>query len=223
MDRRIHSWRTVSVVAAAVALAGAVSYCGSAAAEPIAPAGCATPDLWTVPTRPAESLTMIVAYSFGYRSPADPSSGDHEPGPVNEALADAVVVARGARDIPVFAQSEIAAVLRSRYAMHDVISIDGDTNPDGSPIYLSTEGVAAKVAALRGSARDTDIAGVVAFRDHLWRATRTTSAAGFTAGAPADVPMPDRYDPWSAQPWTTGPERYLPVDYAGRLKFLMCR
>lgn len=211
--------RAVSVVAAAVALVGGVS--STAAAAPDV-AGCALPDLSTVPTRPADALTLIVAYSFGYREPADPSRTEHEPGPVNEALAEAVVAARGARDIPVFAQSEIASVLRSRYAMDDVISIDGDVRPDGSPIYLSTEGVATKVAESRGSARDSDVAGVVAFQDHLWRATQTTAAAGFVAAAPDGVAMPDRYDPESAQPWTTGPERYLPVDYAGRLKFLNC-
>ncbi|MFC9432239.1 hypothetical protein [Nocardia sp. NPDC057030] len=209
----------VAVSLAAVALAGALPWCGIAAAEPIPSAPA---DVWTVPTEPADALTFVVAYSFGYRvAPgADPQRAEHEPGPVNEQLAAAVVAARGDRDVPVYAQSEIATVLRSRYGMRDVISIDGEVNPDGTPIYLSTEGVAAKVAALRGNAIATDVAGVVAFRDHLWRATRTTSAAGFVAVAPAGVPMPDRYDPQSAQPWTTGPERYLPVDYAARVKLL---
>ncbi|WP_228814325.1 hypothetical protein [Nocardia otitidiscaviarum] len=177
------------------------------------------PDLWTVPTAAADSATIIIAFSFGNRLPAgvDATREVGAPGPVNEELAAAVVATRGDRGIPVYAQTEIAEVLRSRYHMTDVISIDPDRAADGTLVYLSTDGVAAKVAALRGGSVRSDAAAVVAFRDHQWRATRTTAQHGFHAFAPAGVAMPETYDPESGQPWTRSALAYLPTDFLGRL------
>ncbi|WP_460729316.1 hypothetical protein [Nocardia heshunensis] len=219
----------VTVVCAA--LLGAASGLGSVASA--APGGSSAPggapvseqaplDLWTVPMAPAESATLIVAYSFGNRIPAgvDPARTVGEPGPVNEALAAAVVAVRGDRAVPVYAQTEIAEVLKQRYGMADVISIDPDRAADGTLVYLSTDGVAAQVAALRGDSVATDAAAVVAFHDHQWRATQTTAKHGFRAFAPEGVDMPDQYDPQSGQTWTTSPLLYLPTDYLGRLALL---
>ncbi|WP_327144078.1 hypothetical protein [Nocardia sp. NBC_01327] len=205
--------------AAAVAVLGSVAWLVPVTASAAPPAAV---DLWTVPTAPAGTATLIVAYSFGNRLPAgvDSTRTIGDPGPVNEALAAAVVAARGDRDIPVYAQTEIAEVLKSRYGMTDVVAIDPDRAADGTLVYLSTDGVAAKVAQLRGTAVATDTAAVVAFRDHLWRATRTTAKRGFDAFAPAGVAMPDQYDPQSGQLWTTSPILYLPTDFAGRLALL---
>ncbi|MFJ4651399.1 hypothetical protein ACIP5Y_09005 [Nocardia sp. NPDC088792] len=223
------SSRRRTAVAVAIAAAGslvtfgALYAAGAAGADPAAAvAGQAPLDLWTVPAAPADSATLIVAYSFGNRIPAgvDSARTIGEPGPVNEELAAAVVAARGNRDVPVYAQTEIAEVLRSRYGLTDVISIDPDRAADGTLIYLSTDGVAAKVAELRGDSVATDHAAVVAFHDHQWRATRTTAKHGFDAFAPAGVPMPDQYDPQSGQPWTRSALVYLPTDFAGRLALL---
>ncbi|MET9487603.1 hypothetical protein [Nocardia sp. NPDC006630] len=205
--------------AAAVAVLGPVAWLVPVTASAAPPAAV---DLWTVPTAPADTATLIVAYSFGNRLPAgaDSTRTIGEPGPVNEALAAAVVAARGDRGIPVYAQTEIAEVLKSRYGMTDVVAIDPDRAADGTLVYLSTDGVAAKVAQLRGTAVATDMAAVVAFQDHLWRATRTTAERGFDAFAPAGVAMPDQYDPQSGQLWTTSPILYLPTDFAGRLALL---
>ncbi|WP_051178138.1 hypothetical protein [Nocardia concava] len=223
----VHAIRA-ALTAVCAALFGVISGLGSvASAGPPAPAAPvvsdpAPLDIWTVPTAPAESATLIVAYSFGNRIPAgvDPARTVGEPGPVNEALAAAVVAARGDRNIPVYAQTEIAEVLTSRYAMRDVVSIDPERNPDGTLVYLSTDGVAAQIAALRGAAVATDGAAVVAFKDHQWRATKTTAKHGFRAFAPEGVAMPDQYDPQSGQTWTTSPLLYLPTDLLGRLALL---
>ncbi|MEV0245064.1 hypothetical protein AB0H76_00595 [Nocardia sp. NPDC050712] len=178
--------------------------------------------LWEVPAAAPDSFSLIIAYAFGNRIPAgaDPARTIGAPGPVNEALAEAVVRARGDRQIPVYAQIEIAEVLTAKYGMTGVVSIDPRRNPDGTLVYLSTLGVAEQVASLRGAAAETDRAGVVAFGDHLWRATYSTTVRGFAAYAPAGIPMPDRYDPESGQAWTTGPEKYLPVDLLGRAQLL---
>ncbi|MEV6064971.1 hypothetical protein AB0L82_00320 [Nocardia sp. NPDC052001] len=210
--------RTAAAVAT-MAVLGSAAWLLPAAAHAAPPAAV---DLWTVPTAPADSATLIVAYSFGNRlAPGTDSTRTiGEPGPVNEALAAAVVAARGDRAVPVYAQTEIAQVLRDRYGLTDVISIDPDRAADGTLVYLSTDGVAAKVAELRGGAAASDAAAVVAFQDHLWRATRTTAKRGFHAFAPAGVAMPAQYDPQSGQPWTTSPLLYLPTDFAGRLALL---
>ncbi|MEU0538823.1 hypothetical protein ABZ319_03070 [Nocardia sp. NPDC005978] len=210
------TWKLVPLVAAALLGSAAVATAGPAAPPP------AVADLWTVPAAPAESATLIVAYSFGNRVPAgvDPARTVGEPGPVNTELAAAVVAARGDRRIPVYAQTEIAEVLRSAYGMTDVVAIDPDRAADGTLVYLSTDGVAAKIAEVRGGAVAGDRAAVVAFADHLWRATRTTAAHGFDAFAPAGVAMPNHYDPYSGQLWTTSPVLYLPTDFAGRLALL---
>ncbi|WP_244976059.1 hypothetical protein [Nocardia huaxiensis] len=210
------------MAAAAVAVLGCLSWQATGAAVADPPAAPSPLDLWTVPTAPADSATLIVAYSFGNRIPAglDSTREVGEPGPVNEELAAAVVAARGDRAVPVYAQTEIAEVLRSRYGLTDVVSIDPDRAADGTLVYLSTDGVAAKVAELRGAALTSDRAAVVAFQDHLWRATRTTAKRGFEAFAPAGVTMPSVYDPESGQPWTTSPVLYLPTDFAGRLALL---
>ncbi|MFE3054953.1 hypothetical protein [Nocardia sp. NPDC059239] len=216
----------VAVAAVSAALLAAAGGLGAQAAAALSPAGPASEqapqDLWTIPAAPADSATLIVAYSFGNRIPAgaDPARTVGDPGPVNEALAAAVVAARGDRDIPVYAQTEIAQVLSSRYGMTDVVSIDPMRNADGTLVYLSTDGVAAQVAALRGAAVAGDAAAVVAFADHQWRATRTTAAHGFRAFAPAGVAMPDQYDPQSGQLWTTSRLLYLPTDLLGRLALL---
>lgn len=213
--------------AVCVAALGAISGLGSAAADPAeSSVPVASPeaplDLWTVPSAPAESATLIVAYSFGNRIPAgvDPARTVGEPGPVNEVLAAAVVAARGNRGIPVYAQTEIAEVLKARYGIADVVSIDPERAADGTLVYLSTDGVAAQVAALRGPSVATDAAAVVAFKDHQWRATKTTAGHGFRAFAPEGVAMPDQYDPLSGQIWTTSPLLYLPTDLLGRLALL---
>lgn len=224
--------RSVTVGALLLALAAAPAQAAIAAeTPPVADPpgssrsqdGTGSGDVWAVPTLPTDQFTLIVAFSFGNRMPAgaDPERTEGEPGPVNEALADTVVAARGARDIPVYAQTPIADVLRTKYGMDDVVAIAADVRPDGTLAYLSTDGAAAKVAALRGASQATDVAGVVAFGDHQWRATRTAEANGFRAYAPLGISMPGEYDPQSGQVWTRSREVYLPTDYAARIPLLI--
>ncbi|MRH90859.1 hypothetical protein GFY24_26045 [Nocardia sp. SYP-A9097] len=213
----------VAVVAAAVLGSAGGTAIAVAAPDSGSVSGSASGSAdWPVPAAPAASATLIVAYSFGNRIPAgvDSARTIGEPGPVNEALAAAVMATRGDRSVPVYAQTEIATVLKSRYGLTDVISIDPERAADGTLVYLSTDGVAAKVAELRGASVASDSAAVVAFHDHLWRATRTTGKHGFNAFAPADVTMPSTYDPQSGQIWTTSALLYLPTDMLGRLALL---
>ena len=75
---------------------------------------------WHPPVTDIENIDYIVAYAFGNRAPAaggDPAKVLYEPGPVNEALADTIAAIRKQKDVPVFAQWEIARFLESKYGM----------------------------------------------------------------------------------------------------------
>ncbi|GAA1889222.1 hypothetical protein GCM10009837_09020 [Streptomyces durmitorensis] len=179
---------------------------------------------WHPPTADLRDLDFIVAYGFGNRPPADggdPSKVRPEPGPVNEELADTVARIRRHRDIPVYAQWEIARFLESKHHMKNVTSIEPVIAPDGTITYLSTDGVAAQVAEARkdlpgGIGR----AGVVGFRDHVKRCVQTTRDRGMTAYAPKGFSMPGTYDPESGQAWTRRRDLYLVHDMAAQWSVL---
>ncbi|MGA4837332.1 hypothetical protein [Streptomyces sp. G45] len=123
-----------------------------------------------------------------------------EPGPVNEELADTVARIRRQRDLPVYAQWEIARFLDSKYAMKNVTSIEPVIASDGTITYLSTDGVAQQVAeARRKLPGGLGTACVVGFRDHLKRCVLTTKDRGMPAFAPRGFTMPKTYDPQQAR------------------------
>lgn len=172
--------------------------------------------VWQPETAAPKDLDFIVAYGFGNRPPpggGDPAKVRYEPGPVNEELADTVARIRGRRNIPVYAQWEIARFLDSKYAMPDVTSIEPEIAPDGTITYLSTDGVAAQVVEARKQLPGgVGTAGVVGFRDHVKRCLQTTRDRGMTAYAPRGFTMPGTYDPESGQPWTRRRDLYLVHD-----------
>ncbi|MGA4844101.1 hypothetical protein [Streptomyces sp. G45] len=171
---------------------------------------------WEPPTARLDKVDFIVAYGFGNRPPAgggDPTKVLFEPGPVNEELAETVARIRRQRDLPVYAQWEIARFLDSKYAMKNVTSIEPVIAPDGTITYLSTDGVAQQVAeARRKLPGGLGTAGVVGFRDHLKRCVQTTKDRGIPAFAPRGFTMPKTYDPQSGQAWTRRRDVYLVSD-----------
>jgi hypothetical protein len=169
---------------------------------------------WHPPTAPVDAFDFIVAYGFGNRPPeggGDPTRVLYEPGPVNEQLADTVALLRRQSNAPVYAQWEIARFLDSKYGMQTVTSIEPVIAADGTITYLSTDGVAAQVAALRNG-RPGTTAGVVGFRDHLKRCVQTTQDRGMQANAPEGIEMPGTYDLQSGQAWTRRRDLYLVHD-----------
>ncbi|WP_326773490.1 hypothetical protein [Streptomyces sp. NBC_01445] len=171
---------------------------------------------WHPPTVPLGRIDFLVAYGFGNRPPAgggDPTKVMYEPGPVNEELADTVARVRARRDVPVYAQWEIARFLKSKYRMTDVTSIEPVIAPDGTITYLSTDGVAAQVVEARKKLpQGIGTAGVIGFRDHVKRCVQTTNDRGMKAYAPAGFEMPGTYDPESGQAWTRRRDLYLVHD-----------
>lgn len=141
-----------------------------------------------------------------------------EPGPVNEELADTVAELRRDRPgVPVYAQWEIARFLTSKYRMRGVTSIEPVIAPDGTITYLSTDGVAAQVAAARQNLPGgIGTAAVVGFSDHHKRCVQTTRDRGMKAYAPRGFAMPHTYDPESGQAWTRRRDLYLVHDMAAQ-------
>ncbi|WP_329164160.1 hypothetical protein OG709_00075 [Streptomyces sp. NBC_01267] len=180
--------------------------------------------VWHPETIALRKLDFVVAYGFGNRPPAgggDPAKVRPEPGPVNEDLADTVARIRRHRDIPVYAQWEIARFLESKYRMRNVTSIEPVIAPDGTITYLSTDGVAAQIAEDRKHLPGgIGTAGVVGFRDHVKRCVQTTRDRGIRAYAPEGFAMPHTYDPESGQAWTRRRDLYLVHDMAAQWQIL---
>ncbi|WP_461665608.1 hypothetical protein [Gordonia sputi] len=217
--RPLQPSRRLALAASTIALALMASLAAFAPAHASPQRGV---DPVHIPTRSAKDFSLLIAYSFGNRIPpgVDATRTVGEPGPVNEALAESAIRTRGNRTIPIYAQTEIARVLHAKFHAAGVVEIPPDRKPDGTLVYLSTNGVAAKVAQLRGPSARVDVAGIVAFSDHQWRAVYTTRANGLDAYAPVDIAMPSTYDPFSGQDWTRSRSAYLPRDYAARLALL---
>ncbi|WP_416052989.1 hypothetical protein [Cupriavidus basilensis] len=176
---------------------------------------------WDLPTIPAAQVDRIVAYSFGNRPNAasgnTSSNGANQaalpdPGPINEALADAVYKIYQMKPVKVYAQWEIARFLTSKYQLPDLHSVEPVIAADGSITYLSTDGVAAAIVALEGTATAMGKVAVVGHRDHAKRCIQTSKARGMDAYAAQEVALPLNYDPQSGQAWTRRRDLYLVHD-----------
>jgi len=195
----------------------------AATANAIQPAMMDIGFTWDLPQIPAAQVDTIIAYSFGNRpnaasgntsSTAGNQAALPDPGPVNEALADAVHQIYQLKPVKVYAQWEIARFLVSKYQMSTNVltSIEPIVASDGSIVYLSTDGVAAAVVARAGGAAALGNVAVVGHRDHAKRCILTTQLLGMKAYAAKEVPLPVTYDPLSGQPWTRGRSLYLVHD-----------
>ncbi|GAB3203533.1 hypothetical protein [Nocardia tengchongensis] len=206
--------RAFTAVSVALAIFGGLSALpatASADQELIAP--------WarTTPVMPVDNFTALIAYAFGYAQ----SGSTFTPGTINEQLADTVVATLGNRSIPVYAQTEIAEVLKSKYGMRGVISVGAATMAEVESQNPRTQGVAQTVANQRATTKATDVIGVIAFQDHLWRATQTTRSVGFHAYAPKGISMPNVYAADNTQDETRTPDVYRPIDTVACLPFLI--
>nr|WP_301290931.1 hypothetical protein [Robbsia andropogonis] len=183
---------------------------------------------WDLPLIAASQVTSIVAYSFGNRPNA--ASGNTsatataqaalpDPGPINEALADAVHQLYLLTGAKVYAQWEIARFLASKYRMTsaNLQSIEPNIASDGSVTYLSTDGVAAAIIGFAGSAAALGNVGVVGHRDHAKRCIETSQARGMNAAAVQEITLPVNYDALSGQPWTRRRHLYLVHDMYAQL------
>ncbi|MBN3791157.1 hypothetical protein [Burkholderia sp. Ac-20353] len=195
----------------------------AATANAIEPAMMDVGFTWDYPLIPAVQINAIVAYSFGNRPNAasgnTSSTGVNQaalpdPGPVNEALADAVYRIYQLKPVRVFAQWEIARFLLSKYQMGSSVltSIEPVIASDGTIVYLSTAGVAGAALARAGGAAAMGNVSVVAHRDHVKRCIEISQLVGMKAFGAKEVPLPTLYDPQSGQPWTRNRSLYLVHD-----------
>ena len=157
----------------------------------------------------------LLVFAFGNRITPD---GELLPGLVNEELARITEGLAQEHQVPVFAQWEIADLLVAA-GVQNVISVTPDYAPDGTVIYLSTDGVARKALVL---SEEVGIrlgrAAVLGHRDHVERCRRTAIKAGIEIVAIPNELMPSMYDAESGQEWTRSRDVYLKADaYAMRL------
>jgi hypothetical protein len=89
-------------------------------------------------------VDSLVVYAFGNRVGA---AVQVTPGPMNENLAAVVADLVGRRSVPVYAQWEVAEVVRTAHGLADVVSIEPDLDAAGQRQYLGTVGVAQKAVA----------------------------------------------------------------------------
>lgn len=179
--------------------------------------------LWSYPQMPARDADTLIAYSFGNRilgtERDDKGLGPDGslPGPINAMLARAVIQIRAIKDMPVYAQWEIATILRDTYHMDRVIPIYPERGADGKIIYLSTEGVAKAVLRLTSGAQALGRVGIVGHRDHVKRCILMSQSVGLSAAAIGGIPLPIDYDMLSGQPWTRDRATYLLGDMIAQL------
>lgn len=173
---------------------------------------------WRPPQTPSAEISRIVAYGFGNR-PRDGAGPNDlaDPGPVNEALAQAVLAIHRLKPVKVYAQWEIARFLTSHPGMADIVSIEPVYLPDGTLEYLSTDGVAAEVLRHEGgAAASMGAVAIVAHRDHAKRCVQISRRHGMNAMVAAEIELPATYDPLSGQPWTRRRDIYLAHDLAAQ-------
>ena len=173
---------------------------------------------WRPSQAPAAQITRIVAYGFGNRLRESAGPTDlAAPGPVNEALAQAVLAIHRLNPVKIYAQWEIARFLIGKPGMADMVSIEPVYLPDGSLEYLSTDGVAAEVIRHEdGAAAGMGTVAIVAHRDHAKRCVQISRRHGMDAHVVAEVELPSTYDALSGQPWTRRRDIYLAHDLAAQ-------
>lgn len=168
---------------------------------------------WRAPVIVPERITTLLGFTFGNRMLPN---GNREPGPVNQALADVLAALHQRSGARVFAQWEVATALAGRVPDALLTAINPGRDARGEPVYLSTTGVLEEIARLT-EPHALGCVGVVAFADHLYRCVATARRLGFDAHAPAEVPMPDVYDPQSGQAWCRDRLVYLLHDTMVRI------
>ncbi|MBN3819136.1 Tat pathway signal protein [Paraburkholderia sp. Se-20369] len=175
---------------------------------------------WTPPTVDAGQINTIVAYSFGNRAAASGSAP--VPGPVNEAIADAVFQLRQKVAVPIFAQQEVASVLASKYGLSaGVTSIPLPVAAASAGNVVPTpDGVAAAIVKQAGGAATLGKVGVVTHRDQASIAVQMSNAVGMQAAVPAGSSLPAAYDASAQQPVLRKRDLYLLGNMSAQLGML---
>ncbi|MCA8089641.1 Tat pathway signal protein [Burkholderia anthina] len=163
---------------------------------------------WTPPTVDVAAIDTIAAFGFGSRAGAS-SGAAPAPGPVNDAIADAVFQLRQKVAAPIFAQQEVASVLASKYGLTaGVMSIATPAVAAGSSIP-TPDGVAAAIVAQAGAASALGKVGVVTHPDQASIAVKVSIAAGMQAAVPAGLTVPALYDASAQMPAMRRRDLYL--------------
>ncbi|MGF1683939.1 hypothetical protein [Photobacterium minamisatsumaniensis] len=154
---------------------------------------------WQSELLPLPQAESILAFAFGNRTLPN---GNQLPGPMNEALADAVVEIYHQTRKPVYAQWEIAQAIDKRVPEQHLFAIYPRLTAKGTIDYLCTKGVAERAVELAGGIDNMGKTVVVGFYEHSLRTIDTAKELGIDAYAPAGIELPNNYDKKSGQQWT---------------------
>ncbi|KKB64658.1 hypothetical protein WM40_04395 [Robbsia andropogonis] len=174
---------------------------------------------WDLPFIPAAQISSIIAFSFGDR----PGASTPLPGPINEAIADAVNQLYTLKPVMVYAQAEVASVLTTKYGMstNNLQSVHPPAvASSGKVTYPTLDDVAVAILALKTNAAALGTVGVITHRDQTKRAIQTCTAHGMTAYAPNDITLPRNYDPHASQPTRRRRDLFLLNDMANQFASL---
>ena len=153
---------------------------------------------WKTDTVELSKANSILAFAFGN---IYAKNGNQILGKMNKQLADMVVKIYNQKQLPVYAQWEIAEAIGDRIPKKDIHSIYPIVDDSGLE-YLDTAGVAKDALRQAGGIDNISTAIVIAFKEHELRAVRTARELGIDAYAPKGIKLPDDYDKYSGQPWT---------------------
>lgn len=179
---------------------------------------------WDLPLIPAAQINAIVAYGFGDRPAAASSQSTlPAPGPINEEIADTVHQLYQLKPVTVYAQSEVASVLTSKYQMNsmNLQSVSPPTVASGGTIsYPALTDVASAIVALKGSAAALGTVAVVTHRDQAKRAIQASKASGMNAYAAQSIALPVDYDTQASQAANRRRDLYLLSDMTNQFATL---
>ncbi|VTX75227.1 hypothetical protein [Acinetobacter ursingii] len=150
---------------------------------------------WDTATFDLNTINTIVAYSFGYR-PALNGNTMPESGPINEQIADAVYMLYQMNPVLIYAQWEVASILKSKYHLESdkVISVANPTINTNGVVTASIDQVADMIVKKANSAIGLGKVAIFTHADQQSLAIDISKIYGMNAAIPKGIVMPISYD-----------------------------
>ncbi|HEM7310305.1 TPA: hypothetical protein U2K59_003039 [Acinetobacter baumannii] len=176
---------------------------------------------WTFSTLDLDSINTIVAYSFGYR-PAINGNTMPESGPINEQIADAVYILYQMTQVLIYAQWEVASILKSKYHLDDdkVISVGTPTLNENGIVTASLDQVAMTISTETNSGATLGNVAIITHADQQTLAINISKIHGIKAVIPKGITMPLDYDVYTMPAQNRRKDLYILSNLSTRMGIL---